>query len=311
MEVLLSNPLYLWLLAPIPAFICVLLISLRRGRQEIGEIISPHALEFFFKNETFTSKYIKKNCLVFIFRLVIYIIMVLVISGATIYYNGSSKKQDVVLAIDTSGSMLAEDIKPNRLESVKETMIFFLENDLSKNRIAVLSFSGNAYIEQALSSKEEAIKSIENIHISEISGTSIGAALKTAAGILEKEKNPKLIVLISDGTENILSEQELDKIVEAVDKGRITVDVIGIGKGEGINLPETELPSSLNDPLLREIAKKTNGVYIRAETKQSLEEAYKTAFSSTKLKIPIELTIPLIIVSTLLLLFDYVFIRLA
>ena len=311
MEIYFSNPLYLWLLAPIPILIVFVFLSLKRGEMEIEKLVSPHALEFFSKKEDLMSNYIKKNLLFFLFRILIYIIVVFVIAGVTLYYNGVSEKQAIVMAIDASGSMLAEDIEPNRLDAVKGTISVFLEKISLESKIAILSFSGNAYIENELGDREEAIKSIENIEISPISGTSIGAALKTAVNILNEEKKPKLIILMSDGSENIMSKQALDKIIEDVNKEYIKVDVVGIGRIEGAILPGTELRSALNEPLLEDIAKKTNGVYTRAETKQSLTKAYEKLISSTKLKIPIRLTFPLIIVTILLILIDYIFIKVA
>jgi len=311
MEIWFSNPQYLWLLAPIPVFAVIMLIFLKRGRKEIEKFISPHALEFFFKEESLMSRYIKKNFLVFIFRALTYTLVVFVITGSTFYYNGITKEQAMVVAIDASGSMLTEDIMPNRLEAVKETISIFLEKFSPESRIAALSFSGNAYIEQKLSNKEETMKSIKNIQISPISGTSIGAALKTAATILKDEKKPKLIMLISDGSENIISEQELNKIMDYMNEEHITVNVIGVGKIEGAKPPGTDSISILNEPLLENIAKRTNGIYIRAETTQSLTNAYKQLISSAKLKIPIMLTVPLILLSILLILVDYIFIMLA
>lgn len=310
MEIYFSNPIYLWLLAPIPLFVAIMILSIRRGKSEIGQFISFHALEFLFKKGDFISKYIKKNFLFFILRITIYSLIIFVITECTVYYNGIPREQVIVIAIDSSGSMLAEDIKPNRLEAVKETIPSFLEKIPPNAEIAILSFSGNVYIEQELSNKESSLKSIENIQISPISGTSIGTTLKTAADMLNKEKKPKLIVLVSDGSENIMGETALNQIIDAINKEHITVNVIGVGKIEGAKLAGVESPSSLNEPLLQNIAKKTKGIYNRAETKQSLTEAYEN-LATAKLKIPIRLTTPLVIISILLLLVDYAFIRLA
>jgi len=310
MEIYFSNPAYLWLLAPIPIFFAVMFLFLLMGKKDIEQFISFRALEFLFKKGDFVSKYIKKNFLVFIFRVVVYTVVVFGIAGVALYYNGIAKEQAIVIAIDASGSMLAEDINPNRLEAVKETVNVFLEGTSAKSKIAILSFSGNSYIEQELSNKEELTEVREKIEISPISGTSIGKALETSVGILNKEKKPKLIVLISDGSENVMDEESLNEIIDTLNKEHITVDVIGIGKPEGGTLPGIELKSVLNEPLLENIAKKTNGIYHRAETKESLKEAYGD-IANTKLKIPVRLTLPLIVICVLLLLVDYVFIRLA
>lgn len=304
-----SNPLYLWLLVPIPIFLAFMFLSIKRGKSEIEKIISFHALEFFFEKGSFASSYIKRNFLIFAFRALIYLVFVLVISGAVVYYSGQAAKQAVVIAVDSSGSMLAEDIEPNRLEAVKETLSSFLEKIPEKSSVAVLSFSGNAYIEQYLSKKEDAIESIKNIRISEISGTSIGTALKTASDILSREDAPKLVLLISDGGENILSEQALGEVMKNLNTEHITVDVIGIGKLKSAKLPGQELSSELNEPLLESMAKDTGGIYIRADSKRSLSEAYGALASSTKLKIPLILPFHLAILSIILLLVDYLFIR--
>lgn len=339
MEIWFSNTTYLWLLMPVPIFVAFMLLSLKKGKNEIEKFISPHSLEFLFKRGDFILKYIRKNFLFSIFRMIVYILTIFAITGITIYYDGISKEQSIVIAIDASGSMLAEDINPNRLEAVKETINILLEKTSPKSEIAILSFSGNAYIEQELSNKEElkkqklvllisergekviaeqeltkiaeSIKIIKNIQISPISGTSIGIALKTAANMLNKEKKPKSVLLISDGSENVMDEKGLNNVINTLNEEHITINVIGIGKIEGAKLPGIDLPSNLNEPLLESIAEKTNGIYQRAETKQSLTDAYKKIISETRLKIPIRLRLPLIIASILLLLVDYVFIRLA
>lgn len=310
MEIWFSNPVYLWLLAPVPMLIVLMLLSLTKGKIEIQKFISFHSIEFLYKKDGFVIRYVKKNFLIFIFRVLIYIIIVLVIAGITLYYNGTAKEQAVVIAIDASGSMLAEDMQPNRLEAVKETISIFLEKIPKKSTISVLSFSSNAYIEHEQSSKEEVIKDIEKIEISPISGTSIAAALKTAAAILDEEENPKRILLISDGNENIVSDWELKSIAEDLNGKHIILDAIGIGKTNGIKLPGSELSSALNEPLLEDIAKKTGGIYLRAETKQSLAEAYEKIALSTKLKIPIRLASPLVMLCIILLSADYAFVRL-
>jgi len=305
MEIWFSNPHYLWLLIPIPMFAAIMFVFLIRGKRDIEKFISFRALEFIFKKGGFMSRYIKKNFLGFMFRTAIY--MIIIIAGYTIYYDGIAKDQSMVVAIDASGSMLAEDIKPNRLEAVKETIKVFLEKISPESRVAVISFSGNAYIEQGWSNKDDAIKSIENIEISPIAGTSIGTALKTAISLLSKEKNPKVVVLLSDGGENVIPQKELDEIIDNVDKEHIAVEVIGVGAVEGMKLGGTELPSAIDEPLLENIAKKTDGIYVRAETKPTLTEAYERIIPA-KIKIPVRLRFPLIMLCILLLLIDYIFI---
>ena len=76
MELLFLNPLYLWLLAPVPLFAAILIASFMNARKEIEKLISFHALEFFFKREGFIPAYIKKNFLIFMFRAILYVFIV-------------------------------------------------------------------------------------------------------------------------------------------------------------------------------------------------------------------------------------------
>ncbi len=309
MEISFANPHYLWLLLLLPFFALIAFLILLHGKKDIEKFISLRSLDLFFKKANFFYLYLRKHLLIFLLRAAIYLVAVLIISGATFYYRGNVEEQSLIIAIDSSGSMLADDVPPNRLEAVKETIKDFIGKMPQKSRIAVLSFSGNAYIEHGLSSKEEAIKSIDNIQISPISGTSIGSALKTSINILSIEKKPKSILLITDGGENILSDEALYKLISEVEKEHITINVIGIGQIEGAHLPGTELISTLNEQLLKEIAKNTKGAYYRAETKQSLVDAYNRILSSAKLNIPISLNLALIILFVVLFFIDYIFVR--
>ncbi|MBW2989655.1 VWA domain-containing protein [Candidatus Woesearchaeota archaeon] len=336
MEIFFVNPHYLWLLAPIPIFAGVMLLFLKKGKRDIEKIISFHALDFFFKKGEFLSSYSKKKIFTFVIMLMAYSLILFAISGATAYYKGTPNEQAAVMAIDASGSMLAEDIDPNRLEAVKSTLYLFLEKVPSGSRIAIISFSGNAYIEQGLSGTEgndaeefillmgegkekvvteeelssivDSIDIIEDIQISPLSGTSIVRTLETSANILKDETNPKQVILISDGSENIMGKKELDNILESMSREHITVNTIGVGKAGDASLQGKMKPLTLDEETLRDIAEKTGGSYYRAETKQSLAEAYER-LSEAELKIPLRLDLPLAILSILLLLVDYIFIR--
>ncbi len=186
-----------------------------------------------------------------------------------------AKGVDVIFAIDTSKSMLAEDIAPNRLERAKLAVLDLAEM-LKGDRIGIVAFSGQAFLQCPLTLDYDAFRmSLEALDTNVIQrgGTNIAAAITEAETAFAKTNAKKILVLISDGEE--LEASALSKAKEAAKNG-VAIYTLGVGgiKGEAITITNEFgrsvklrdesgkiVTSKLNEKVLSEIANATGGFY--------------------------------------------------
>jgi Ca-activated chloride channel family protein len=192
--------------------------------------------------------------------------------------NISRKGIDVVIALDVSKSMLATDFAPNRLERAKQ-MILKLMDQMPNDRIALVIFAGKAYMQMPLTVDHGAAA----IFVSSASpeaipaqGTVFSEALQMSARAFNtKEGRFKSVVLISDGEDH--DEDALKTAADLSQQG-IMVCTVGIGSPEGAQIPDSAtndfkrdamgniVVSKLNEDELKQIAEKTNGIYVHFES---------------------------------------------
>ncbi len=186
-----------------------------------------------------------------------------------------SKGIDIIFAIDTSKSMLAEDVKPSRLERAKLSVLDLL-NVLNGDRIGIVAFSGQAFLQCPLTLDYDAFRmSLEALDTNVIQrgGTNISAAIDEAEIAFAKTSNKKIIVLISDGEE--LESSALTRAKDAAKKD-VVIYTLGVGgvKGEAIPVRDSAgritqlrdengkiVTSKLNEKVLTQIANVTDGFY--------------------------------------------------
>lgn len=194
---------------------------------------------------------------------------------------------DIVLASDVSASMLAEDLKPNRLEALKKVAASFVEERVN-DRIGVVVYAAEAYTKTPVTSdKAMVLQSIGDIRFDPVleAGTGIGMGLATALNRLKESKaKSKVVILMTDGVNNAgFLEPEMASEI-AADLG-IKVYTIGIGTNGNALFPYSYAPNGellfkispvkIDEKLLKEIAKKTGGKYFRAQDNSGLERIYK------------------------------------
>jgi len=180
---------------------------------------------------------------------------------------------DVVLALDVSKSMLATDMAPNRLERAKQFLNRLID-EVPDNRIALVLFAGKAYLQMPFTTDHKAAK----LFIASASpgsvpqqGTVISEALKMSTYAFNKEQDSyKAVVLVTDGESH--EDAAIPTAGELSEQG-VMINTVGIGSPEGatINDPQTgelktdvsgnAIITKLDEHGLKEIAKKTNGVY--------------------------------------------------
>lgn len=182
---------------------------------------------------------------------------------------------DIIFAIDTSNSMLAEDVKPNRLERAK-LAVLDLVNILEGDRIGIVAFSGQAFLQCPLTLDYDAFRmSLEALDTEVIQrgGTNIAAAIDESEVAFSDTSNHKIIVLISDGEE--LESSAMDKAKQAKERG-VTIYTLGVGNAKGEFIPVRDengrltnlkdengnlVKSRLNEEVLTKIAEETGGFY--------------------------------------------------
>jgi len=301
MAITFTDPLYLILLLILPLFLITHFYSLKYVKKRAMRLANFESLERISGAEK-----ISVNWLILILRLSVILSLILSIAGMVIWYKGESSDNNFVLAIDASGSMLADDFEPNRLEAAKNAAILFVDNIKSKAEIGVVSFAGISEVNQRLTSNMFEVRdSIHNIEFKSIHGTAIGDAIKASLNLFLDDEKPRVIVLLTDGRENIASREELFKVVELAKKNQITIYTIGIGTERGGKVPGVEIISTIDENILTEISKLTDGDYFRVETDDKLKEVYKAIASSSKSNIPINMRLPLLFLSLILIFIEW------
>lgn len=189
------------------------------------------------------------------------------------------KGADIMLCLDVSNSMKAEDIQPNRLEKSKQAISKLLDK-LDGDRIGIIVFGGEAYVQLPITTDYAAAKLfLESINTDMIptQGTAIGKAVDLAVESFGKDEGKnKAIIIITDGENH---EDDAVRATEAAAEKNITVHTIGMGSENGAPIPVyrgdvqegfrkdqagNTVVTKLNEPMLQEIAAAGNGVYVRA-----------------------------------------------
>ena len=193
---------------------------------------------------------------------------------------------DIVMAIDVSASMLAKDLKPNRLEALKNVASNFILNR-TNDRIGLVEYAGESYTKTPITSdKNIIIKSLKEINYNTIieGGTAIGMGLATSVNRIKDSKaKSKVIILLTDGVNNSGFIDPNTAAELAIEYG-IKIYTIGIGTN-GMALSPVGVDNNgkfsyakiqveIDEDLLIEIAQITGGKYFRATNNKKLQEIY-------------------------------------
>lgn len=236
--------------------------------------------------------------------------------------NVDSEGIDMVLSIDVSGSMMAEDFKPNRIEAAKSQALKFIDQRPT-DRIGLVIFAGESFTMCPITIDHNVLKNqvnqIRNGMIAD--GTSIGMGLATAVDRLRSTKGKsKVVILMTDGVNNtgIIDPSTALEIAKAF---KIRIYTIGVGTmGQALMPQQTPfgiqkqmVPVEIDEPLLKKMAKETGGKYFRATGNRSLASVYedidkleKTKIDITSFKHYAELFFPFAAIALLALLLEVV-----
>ena len=267
---------YLWLLAVIPLLVVWYLWKHRR----LQAVFSVSIGKPFFQTPSVRNDF---RHLPFILRMLV--LCFIIIALARPQSSLSHKKVnvegiDIVMALDVSGSMMAMDFRPNRLEACKKVIKNFIEGRPT-DRIGLVVYAGEAYTKCPLTSDHTTLLSaLESIKFGVIDdGTAIGDGLGTAINRLRESKaKSKVIILLTDGVNNT-GYVDPRSAAELAKEFNIRVYTIGCGTigtapihipGYGTQIMKVEI----DEPLLKHIAKGTGGLYFRAANKDKLNAVY-------------------------------------
>lgn len=199
----------------------------------------------------------------------------------------STRGIDIILCLDTSGSMKAEDFKPkNRLEVAKSVAADFVKGR-SNDRIGIVVFSAVSLLQCPLTSDYGAVidfmKNVE-LGMTQTDGTAVGNAIATSVDRLKDSKaKSKIIILLTDGRNNM---GEVDPVTAAklATAFNIKIYTIGVGKEGEAPYPVDDpmfgkryvyIKEDLDEPTLRAMAETTEGLYFRATSAEALKDIYK------------------------------------
>ena len=278
-----ANPEYFWFLL----IIVPIILFIYKFFNKTQAILSISSASIFGKKSMF---WIRFKYFLILLKIFAIIFLIFALSRPQIVDISSqriiNKGIDIIMTIDISSSMLAQDLKPNRLNALKKVASSFIENRVN-DRIGLVLYAGESYTKTPITSD----KSIVKKSLSEIAydgviedGTAIGMGLATSVNRLKESKaKSKVIILLTDGVNN--SGFIDPKIAtELAREFQIKTYTIGLGSNGSARAPIGILPNGdfqygltkveIDELLLKEIANKTGGLYFRATDARRLQEIY-------------------------------------
>jgi len=191
-----------------------------------------------------------------------------------------SRGQDIVVAVDLSRSMLAEDVSPNRLERARLAILRLMAG-LDGDRIGLVAFAADAFVQSPLTSDYAAAGMFLNAmdpDMMPVQGTDLGAALRVSLDALDQgARDARVIVIVTDGEDQ---EDDFEEALERAVQSGVQVHVVGIGSTEGVPIPVfdaqgrrdgflrdedgTVVTTRLGEQTLRTVAERTGARYVTA-----------------------------------------------
>ena len=271
-----ANIEMLWWLLTIPVFIIGYILYTRRKRRQLAEFGDPELVSELMPDASKARPVVK-------FSLLMVALALLIMAAARPQYGQKEKTVkrqgiEVMIALDISNSMMAEDVAPNRLDRAKQMLSKMIDR-MVDDKVGLVVFAGEAYTQLPITCDYVSAKMFLNTITSALiptQGTAIGAALETSIRSFGSQESDagRAIILITDG------ENHEDDAIAAAKHARelgIQVFVVGIGKPEGSPIPIAGtnnyikdrsgqvVVSRLNEDMCQQIAQAGNGIYVRCD----------------------------------------------
>ena len=284
----------LWLTALVVPLLCLFLgWAWRRRRERVARFIHANLVEQLTLGLSTARRKAKLGLLVGVV-LLLFVALARPKSGYELQKT-ETRSLDILVAVDTSRSMLATDQSPNRLERAK-LAVFDLMRLAKRDRLGLIAFSGTAFLQCPLTVDRNAfVQSVNSLSTDIIpqGGTAIGEAVNAALRTLEKEEdNHKVLVLMTDGEDHEAGVTDAAKKANEIGMKIFTIG-LGSPKGELIQLPDPKtgqleflkdesgnvVKSRLNEPLLRDLATGTGAFYLPMQGADTMERLYEAGLA--------------------------------
>lgn len=279
-EIHFANPEFLYLLLIIPV---LLIWYIFKSKKKSPALTFSTASAFSEIKPTIRQRLRHLPTVLRLLALIVLIIALARPQSASTRESIKTEGIDIVLSMDISGSMLAEDFKPNRLEAAKENAINFIDSRIN-DRIGLVVFAGESFSQCPITIDHDVLKNL----ISQIKtgllkdGTAIGSGLATAINRLKESKaDSKVIILLTDGVNNTgqIAPRTAADIAATFGIKVYTIGVGTLGKAPyPVQTPfgtqHRKVDVKIDEEVLEDIAEITNGKYYRATDNKSLENIY-------------------------------------
>ncbi|MEQ8623713.1 MAG: VWA domain-containing protein [Vicingaceae bacterium] len=293
-EIQFANPELFLLFALIPLLIVAYIFRLRKNKATV------RISSFSFLPNTSSDFKVWGRHLPFALSLIALSFLFIAIArpqSSLSWQDVTTEGIDIIITMDISGSMLAEDLKPNRLEASKNVALEFISSR-PNDRIGLVTFSGESFTQSPLTTDHAVLKNlfkdVKNGMIED--GTAIGLGLATAVNRLrDSDAKSKVVILLTDGFNTKGSVPPLTAAEIAREFG-VRVYTIGLGTNGMAPYPfKTRFGTTsyqnvevkIDEPTMREIAKMTGGKYYRATNNRSLKAIYEEIDQLEKSKIEV------------------------
>ncbi len=275
-----AHPEYFWGLLIIPLLILFFIYSRITRKRALKKYGSEEMLNFLMPNISRSRPAYK--------FIILLVALAFIITGIARPQFGSKLKKvkregvELIIALDVSNSMMAEDIKPNRLERAKRAIARLVDR-LKDDKIGLIVFAGDAYTQLPITSDYNSAKlflAAVNTEIIPKQGTAIGTAIDLAIqSFTPNEESNKAIIIITDGENH---EDDAVSVASAATEKGILVHTIGMGLPQGAPIPITRngqtdyrkdkdgkpVVTKLDEQMLEKISAAGQGIYVRANNSQ-------------------------------------------
>ena len=276
-----EDPIYLWILLIIPILVLVRFIVWRKRKRNLRKFGNPSLLKEMMPD---VSKY--RPTIKFCLLLSAITILIFMIARPQVGSKISHEKREgieVLIALDISNSMLAQDVIPSRLEKSK-LLIEDLVDHFTNDKVGLVVFAGDAFVQLPITNDYVSAKMfLQNINPSLITtqGTDLARAISLSQSCFtQREHIGRAIIVITDGEDH--EGGALEAAREAYKKG-INVFILGVGTSKGAPIPDGNggylkdnsgqtVLSALNEQMCQQVAKAGNGVYIHVDNTSDAQE---------------------------------------
>ena len=269
-----EDPTYLYLLILLPVLIAIRMLGLRKRKKQLAKFGDPALLKHLMPDVSRTRREVK-------FWLMFAIVALLIIMLARPQMGTKINQEqrngiEVIIALDISNSMKAEDVAPSRMDKSK-MLIENLVDNFTNDKIGLVVFAGDAFVQLPITSDYVSAKmflqSIDPSLIA-IQGTNLAEAIELSAKSFTKQENiGRAIIVITDGEDH---EGGATEAAEKAKKNGMPVFVLGVGTPKGSLVPDgnggymkdksgQEVMSALNEDMCKQIAKAGGGAYIHVD----------------------------------------------